>query len=269
MPARKICEALATGCTSIIKPAEEAPGAALEVGRALTDAGVPPGCVSILFGDPATISSRLIDSPVTRKISFTGSVNVGRQLASMAGAQGKPMTLELGGHAPVLVFDDVDVEEVAAAVVGFKAWNSGQLCGSPTRILVQSPVYERFVKAYVEASAAVAPGSGLDEASGMVPLTSERRVHAMEKFVADAEHRGGKVLTGGRRSGEAGDGFFFPLTVISGVDQHSMIMNEEPFGPISVVQPFATIDEAIEEANAWSLRWRLMLSLVLSAPPPV
>ena len=249
MPARKMCEALATGCTSIIKPAEEAPGAALEVGRALTDAGLPPGCINILFGDPEMISARLIQSSVTRKISFTGSVAVGRQLASMAGAQGKPMTLELGGHAPVLVFDDVDVEQVAAAVVGFKAWNSGQLCGSPTRILVQSSVYERFLEAYVEASAAIVPGNGLDESSGMGPLISQRRVASMEKFVDDAEQRGGQVLTGGRRCGEPGEGYFFPLTVVSEVDTAAMIMNEEPFGPISVVQSFESVDDAIAEAN--------------------
>lgn len=249
MPARKICEALATGCTLIIKPAEEAPAAALEVGRALTDAGLPPGCVNILFGHPSEISPRLIDSPITRKISFTGSVSVGRELAAMAGAQGKPMTLELGGHAPWMVFDDVDVEQVAATVVGFKAWNSGQLCGSPTRILVQESVYERFVKAYVAASAAVVPGDGLVDGTGMGPLANQRRIAAMEKFVADVEQRGGQVLTGGRRCSTPDKGFFFPLTVIAGVDQGSMIMNEEPFGPISVVQPFGSTEDAIAEAN--------------------
>lgn len=247
MPARKIGEALAAGCTCIIKPAEETPGTALEIVRALADAGLPRGVVNAVFGVPAMISHHLIESPLTRKISFTGSTEVGLQLGALAGGRAKPITLELGGHAPVLVFEDADIESAASLTAGMKISNAGQLCGSPTRILVQEPVYARFLQRYREALAATRVGSGMDPASTMGPLANARRVAALESFVADAHAHGAKVETGGAPLGDRG--FFFAPTLLSNTSRDCAIMNREPFGPISAILPFHRLEEAVAEAN--------------------
>jgi len=247
MPARKIGEALAAGCTCIIKPAEETPGTALEIVRALADAGLPAGVVNTLFGHPAEISHRLITSPLTRKVSFTGSTEVGLQLGALAGGVAKPITLELGGHAPVLVFEDADIEFAADLTAGMKINNAGQLCGSPTRILVQEPVYARFLQRYREALTATRVGDGMDPASTMGPLANARRLAAMESFVADAHERRAKIEAGGGRLGDRG--FFFAPTLLSGCSRDCAIMNREPFGPISAILPFQRLDEAVAEAN--------------------
>ncbi|HEU0221692.1 MAG TPA: NAD-dependent succinate-semialdehyde dehydrogenase [Paracoccaceae bacterium] len=247
MPARMAAEALAAGCTCILKPAEEAPGTALEVARACADAGLPPGVLGMVFGVPAEVSRHLIASPVIRKVSFTGSVEVGRQLGSLAGAHVKPITLELGGHAPVMVFADADLERAADLAIAMKARNAGQLCGSPTRFLVEAPVHERFLRLYAERAAAIRLGDGLDPASQMGPLAHARRLAAMESFVADAEAKGARVETGGAR--RAGPGFFFAPTVLSGLTPECALMNREPFGPLSAFLSFERLEEAIAEAN--------------------
>jgi len=247
MPARKLGEALAAGCSCIIKPAEETPGTALEVVRALADAGLPAGVVNVVSGVPAMISRRLITSPVTRKISFTGSTEVGLQLGALAGGLAKPITLELGGHAPVLVFADADVEAAAELTAAMKINNAGQLCGSPTRILVEAPAYARFLERYRDRLAATRVGHGLDPASQMGPLANARRVAAMESFMADARARGAQVETGGVRLGERG--CFFAPTLLAGTGRDCAILNREPFGPVSAILPFEHFEEAVAEAN--------------------
>jgi succinate-semialdehyde dehydrogenase / glutarate-semialdehyde dehydrogenase len=247
MPCRKIGEALAAGCTCVIKPAEETPSTALEIMRALADAGLPPGVVNMVFGIPADISRRLVTSVVTRKISFTGSTRVGMELGALAGGLAKPITLELGGHAPVLVFEDADVDLAADLTAAMKINNGGQLCGSPTRILVHESVYAKFLERLRTALAATRVGSGMDPDTQMGPLANMRRVTAMESFVADAQARGAKVQTGGERP--ASRGFYFAPTLLSGVGLDCEIMNREPFGPICALVPFRSAHEAIAEAN--------------------
>ena len=248
MPARTTGEALAAGCTVILKAAEETPASGLEVVRAFEDAGLPKGVLNAVFGVPAEISPHLIASPVIRKVSFTGSVEVGRQLGTLAGAQGKPITLELGGHAPVIVFDDAEIDGAIAATVMVKTWNAGQLCGAPTRYLVHERVHDEFLRRLGERMAAVKVGDGMAPDSQMGPLANPRRVAAMEALVADAAARGARIATGGRRPAGLG-GFFYEPTVVSQVTRDCQIMNREPFGPICAVTPFASTEEAVAEAN--------------------
>jgi succinate-semialdehyde dehydrogenase/glutarate-semialdehyde dehydrogenase len=248
MPGRKVAEALAAGCTCIVKPAEETPATAMETLRCLVDAGLPAGVMNMVFGDPDMISRRLIGSPVIRKASFTGSTRVGKQLGALAGAEAKPITLELGGHAPVLIFADADLDQAVALSVAMKARNAGQLCGSPTRYYVEAPVYDRFVAAYVDRMAALRLGEGLGPESQMGPLANVRRLDAMEMLVADAQAHGARVACGGRRRGN--EGYFFEPTVLTGADDAAAVMRQEPFGPISVMRPFEGFDEALRQANA-------------------
>lgn len=250
MAGRKIAEALAAGCTCVIKPAEETPGGSLEVARTLVDAGVPPGVVNVIFGVPAEISTRLISSPIIRKVSFTGSVEVGRQLAQLAGDHLKRITLELGGHAPVLVLDDVDVDRVVEQSVGAKFFNAGQICASPTRFLVHENVYDRFVSRFVRCAVALRVGSGRDPQTQMGPLANARRLTAMERIVADARVNGATVETGGSRRGS--EGFFFEPTVLTNVSTDCEVMNREPFGPIATITPFHDLEVAIGESNRLS-----------------
>ena len=250
MPGRKVAEALAAGCSAIVKPAEEAPATSCEIVRAFVDAGIPAGTLGMLFGEPDMISRRLIESPLIRKISFTGSTRVGKLLGALAGAHAKPATLELGGHAPVLVFEDADLGQAIEASVAMKARNAGQLCGSPTRFIVQERVYDEFLSRYTRRIATLKVGDGFDPATEMGPLANPRRVEAMEAIVANAEVAGGKVETGGARRGNAG--FFFAPTVIRNPKADTMLMNHEPFGPISAVVPVESFDAAIAEANRLS-----------------
>ncbi len=247
MAGRKIAEAIAAGCSCIIKPPEETPGAPLDMARALMDAGLPPGVLNVVYGVPAQVSTKLITSPVIRKISFTGSVEVGRVLGRLAGEQLKRITLELGGHAPVLVMEDADIDLVVAHSAGAKFFNAGQICASPTRFLVHEKLYDRFVTAFGQAAAALRLGNGFDPQTQMGPLANVRRLTAMERLVADARATGATVVTGGRRRGT--EGYFFEPTVVTHATLQSEIMNHEPFGPIAAVAPFRDLDAAILEAN--------------------
>lgn len=246
-PARKLAPALAAGCSMIIKPPEEAPGSAIEVVRCFIDAGLPPAVASIVFGVPDQVSRYLISSPVVRKISFTGSVPVGKLLMKQAAEGMKRTTMELGGHAPVLVFDDCDIDKAVTLISQFKFRNAGQVCVSPTRIHVQQGIHDRFVAALAERARAVKVGFGLDADSQMGPLANPRRPAAMEGLVADAVAAGARIAAGGERLG--GQGFFYAPTVLADVPLTARVMNEEPFGPLALVRPFATLDEAVEEAN--------------------
>lgn len=245
---RKISAAIGAGCTIILKGPETAPSAVVAIARAFHDAGLPPGVLNIVWGDPAFVSDYLIRSPIVRKISFTGSVPVGKQLAALAGAHMKRITMELGGHSPVLVFDDADVDRAARQLAAFKVRNAGQVCVSPTRFYVHKKVYDRFLDGFVGALGAIKVGDGLDESTQMGPLAHQRRVPAMSRFVQDALERGGKLALGGEPL--SGAGSFFPPTVLTDLPDDAMLMTEEPFGPLAPVVPFSDTDEVIRRANS-------------------
>lgn len=246
-PGRKITAALAAGCTLVIKPAEETPGSAIALAQCLIDAGLPPGTLNMVFGNPGDISTQLVSSPIVRSIAFTGSVPVGRSLASLAGQHLKPAVLELGGHGPVIVTDDVDVEAVATQCARQKYRNAGQICMSPTRFLVLDKVYGRFAEAFVAATRALRVGSGFDPASEVGPLANARRRDAVEQLIGQACEQGARVLTGGRRL--PGPGFFFEPTVLADIPPAAQIWHTEPFGPIALLASCRDLDEAIARAN--------------------
>ena len=244
---RKLSGALAAGCSIIVKAPEETPASPAELIRAFADAGVPAGVINLVYGSPADISSYLIPHSVIRKVSFTGSVAVGKQLAALAGTHMKRSTMELGGHAPVIVFDDSDVEAAVKTMTFMKFRNAGQVCISPTRFLVQEAVYPRFVESFVAGARAVKVGDGMEKDTKMGPLANPRRQRAMEAHVGDARKHGGKVLTGGYPIGEKGN--FFEPTVITELPKEAMAMNQEPFGPLAIINPFRSFDDAVAEAN--------------------
>jgi len=244
---RKVAAALAAGCTVVAKGNEETPASGAEVIQAFVDAGVPGGVVNLVYGDPAEISSSLIRHPAIRKLSFTGSTAVGKHLASLCGAHMKRTSMELGGHAPVIVTNDADIPN-AIRLLSFQKYRAaGQICISPTRFLIQEEVYGAFLDGFVESARAIKVGNGFDPQTKMGPLANGRRVHALEEMVSDAVQRGAELEAGGHRIGKKG--FFFEPTVIANVPATARVMNEEPFGPLAVVNSFATLDEAIEEAN--------------------
>lgn len=244
---RKFSAALAAGCSIIVKAPEETPASPAELLRAFVDAGVPDGVINLVFGVPAEISEYLIPHPVIRKISFTGSTAVGKRLAALAGLHMKRATMELGGHAPAIVFDDADIASAVKIISGAKFRNAGQVCIAPTRLLVQDKVYKDFVDQFTEAAKAVRVGNGLDPDSTMGSLANSRRVSAVEGFVQDAVGKGGRLATGGHRVGNKG--YFFEPTVLADVSKDARAMNEEPFGPLALISPFSSFDEAVEESN--------------------
>lgn len=247
-PARKLGGALGAGCSVILKPAEETPATALALANALLEAGVPVDALGVVFGDPAMVSAHLIGSPVIRKVSFTGSTPVGKHLARLAADGMKRVTMELGGHAPVLVFDDADVDAAAEAGAAAKFRNAGQVCVSPTRFYAQDGVYDRFVHRFGEVARSLRVGHGLDGASRMGPLANARRIDAMEGFVADAVAHGAEVVAGGGQTGNAG--FFWQPTVLARVPEAARIMREEPFGPIAPILRFREEEDGLARANA-------------------
>jgi succinate-semialdehyde dehydrogenase/glutarate-semialdehyde dehydrogenase len=247
-PARKIAGALAAGCSIILKAAEETPAGAIHIAHAFHDAGLPPGVLNLVFGVPSEISEYLIPKDQTRLIAFTGSTAVGKKLTEMAARHIKPVLMELGGHAPVIVCDDVDPAATAITSAIRKARNAGQVCTSPTRFYVQKPLYDAFCKAFAEKARTVTVGDGFDSHTQMGPLTNHRRIEALEILVADAKAKGARVLAGGERLGNRG--YFFPLTVLADLPDDARAMREEPFGPLALINPVSSIDEAIEKANA-------------------
>ncbi|VVP12675.1 Alpha-ketoglutaric semialdehyde dehydrogenase [Pseudomonas fluorescens] len=244
---KKVAGALAAGCSIILKGATEAPTCAVELVKAFADAGVSPGAVNLLFGDSGQISEYLIAHPSIRKVTFTGSTPVGKKLASLAGLHMKRSTMELGGHAPVIVMDDADIATAVKISVAAKYRNAGQVCVSPTRFLVHSKVFEEFVSRFVEGARAIKVGDGLDSQVNMGPMAHSGRLKATEELVADAVSRGAKLETGGNRIGDRG--YFFEPTVLTNVPVSALAMVDEPFGPIAIINPFDDIDEAIKEAN--------------------
>jgi succinate-semialdehyde dehydrogenase / glutarate-semialdehyde dehydrogenase len=247
-PARKIGGALAAGCSLILKASEETPGACVELVRCFADAGVPAGVLNLVFGVPAEVSEHLLAKDAVRKISFTGSIPVGKHLAALAARGMKRTTMELGGHSPVVVFGDADPEKVADTIAAFKYRNAGQVCISPTRFYVQEGVYNKFLSRFTEYAKGVKLGDGLEKGITMGPMANARRIDAMESFVADAKSRGGNVVTGGSRHGN--QGFFYEPTVVTEVPDDSKVMTQEPFGPIAPIVTFKTFDEVVERANS-------------------
>lgn len=245
---RKICAAIGAGCTIILKGPEDSPSAVMAIAQAFHDAGLPPGVLNIVWGVPQEVSDYLIRSPIVRKVSFTGSVPVGKQLAALAGAHMKRITMELGGHSPVLVLPDADVERAARQLARFKIRNAGQVCISPTRFYIHDDIYDAFEQRFTEELASVRVGDGLDPDTQMGPLAHERRVPVMKQFVDNARQLGGKVILGGERLER--DGFFFSPTVVTDLPDHAMLMTEEPFGPIAPLTRYTDLDEAIRRANS-------------------
>lgn len=253
LPARKIAAALAAGCSIILKPAIEAPLTALCLAEACHDAGIPPGVVSVLTGDAQSVSERLIGSPVVRKVSLTGSVNVGRALLHQCAEKVVPATLELGGHAPVLVFDDVDPAGAAEVCIRAKFRNCGQVCISPTRFYAQKSILEQFTKAVCELVARLRVGSGDEDGVEVGPLNNARRLEAVEHLVADARDKGATVLHGGRRPPGRSRGYFYEPTVLTGVHDGMEVMHREPFGPLLPIAGFSSLEEGVAKANATTL----------------
>lgn len=244
---RKISPALAAGCSMIIKGPEETPAAPAALFQCFLDAGIPAGTLQLIYGVPAHISEHCIPSPIIRKVSFTGSVPVGKHLAALAGKHMKPATMELGGHAPVIICNDADLEAACSALIAFKFRNAGQVCISPTRFLLQEGIHDRFVEMFKDAAAALKVGDGMHSESQVGPLINERRLEAVERLVQDAVAKGARLETGGSRLKQPGH--YFAPTVLSGVTTDMDIMNEEPFGPVALFIKFNHIDEAIAEAN--------------------
>jgi len=246
-PGRKLGAPIAAGCSVILKAAEETPASALGVLQCLIDAGLPPGVAQAVFGVPDEVSRHLLASPVIRKLSFTGSTTVGRHLIKLAAEDLKRTTMELGGHGPVLVFDDADVDRALDTMAASKWRNAGQVCVSPTRYIVQQDVFARFRDGFVERARSLRVGDGLDPQSQMGPMANARRPEAMERLIADAVARGGRLDAGGQRIGN--QGFFFAPTVLSEVPTEAEVMNEEPFGPVAIINPYRDEAEMLAEAN--------------------
>jgi succinate-semialdehyde dehydrogenase/glutarate-semialdehyde dehydrogenase len=247
-PARKIAGALAAGCTCVIKAAEETPATALELARACQDAGLPAGVLNVVFGVPAEVSDFLIRHPQIRKISFTGSGRVGMQLASLAALHGaKPCTMELGGHAPVLVFDDADVDAAARACAAARLRNAGQVCVAASRFFVQRGAYARFVERFSETAGRAVLGSGLEPGTTMGPLANARRLQAMAAFVEESRVAGASIV--GAAPALAGPGYFFAPTVVTDMPDTARVMTEETFGPIAPITAFDSAEEALQRAN--------------------
>ena len=244
---RKLGGALATGCSFLCKAPEETPASPAALFQCFVDAGAPPGVVGLVFGNPSEVSSHLVASPIIRKVTFTGSTQVGKHLAALAGTHMKRVTMELGGHAPVIVAEDADVELAAQACFAAKFRNAGQVCISPSRFLVHRSLVSDFVSALTQKAEHLRVGDGLGPETTMGPLANERRQKAVDDLVTDAASRGASVTTGGGRKGTSG--YFFAPTVLENVPRDARVFNEEPFGPIAAVRGFETLDEALIEAN--------------------
>ncbi|MGB5345316.1 MAG: NAD-dependent succinate-semialdehyde dehydrogenase [Woeseia sp.] len=247
-PCRKVAGAIAAGCSIILKAAEETPAGALHIARALHDAGLPPGVLNLVFGTPAHISEHLIKHEQVRLVAFTGSTEVGRHLTILAAQHMTQVLMELGGHAPVIVCEDTDVAAAATTGAVRKMRNAGQVCTSPTRFFVHEKIFEEYTKVFVRRAARTVVGNGFDEDVEMGPLANKRRIGVLTELVEDARALGADVLTGGSRLGNKG--YFFQPTVLANVPDNARVMQEEPFGPLAIINPYASLDEAIERANS-------------------
>jgi succinate-semialdehyde dehydrogenase/glutarate-semialdehyde dehydrogenase len=247
-PARKIAGALASGCSIILKAAEETPAGAIHIARAFQDAGLPPGVFNLVFGTPSEISEYLIPQNSVRLVAFTGSTNVGRHLTTLASEHMTPVLMELGGHAPVIVCEDTNVDRAAISGAERKMRNAGQVCTSPTRFFVHESIFDDYANAFIKRAAETIVGDGTIVNVEMGPLANDRRVPALSQLVEDARDKGADVRTGGVPHGNRG--YFFQPTVLTNVPDEAQIMQEEPFGPIAIINPVTSLDEAIQKANS-------------------
>jgi succinate-semialdehyde dehydrogenase/glutarate-semialdehyde dehydrogenase len=247
-PMRKISASLAAGCSIVIKPSEETPGTIVEIARCYAEAGLPDGVLNVVFGVPSQISEHLIGSPITRLVAFTGSIPVGKHLAGLAAKQMKPAMMELGGHAPVIVCEDADPRQAAARTAVAKFANSGQVCTSPSRMIVHERLFDDFVEALVQQAGNIKVGNGLEEGVQMGPLANPRRLQAAIELVRDAQQHGATLAHGG--SPIDGPGWYFEPTVLTDVPLAARIMSDEPFSPIAPVVSYSELDEALELANS-------------------
>ncbi len=245
---RKVAGALAAGCSILIKPSEETPGTAVAITRCFQEAGLPDGVINLVFGIPDNVSRKVLGSWIPRKMSFTGSIAVGKHLQKLAADTMKRCTMELGGHSPVIIFDDADLESALDVTIGAKFRNAGQVCISPTRFYVQEKAYKTFVDGFTERVRSIKVGNGIEDGIQMGPLIDARRLPIMEDFVSDAKNRGARITTGGERIGN--QGYFFAPTVLSDVPADAKIMNEEPFGPVAPMASFSTFEQVVESANS-------------------
>ncbi|PSJ61777.1 NAD-dependent succinate-semialdehyde dehydrogenase [Kumtagia ephedrae] len=247
MLSRKLAPALAAGCTTVVKPASQTPYSGLAWGALCEEAGFPKGTVNIVTGSASEIGDEICANPLVKKITFTGSTGVGKMLMAKAAATVKKVSMELGGNAPFLVFDDADIDRAVEGAMLAKYRNSGQTCVCTNRFFVQAGVYDAFVEKFSEASRKLKVGVGLEDGTQQGPLIDEKAVEKVEEFVADAKAKGGKVVTGGKR--HALGGSFFEPTVISEATPDMMFMKEEIFGPLAPVFRFETEEEAVKLAN--------------------
>ncbi len=247
-PCRKIAGAIASGCSIILKAAEETPAGALHIARALHDAGLPPGVLNLVFGTPAEISNHLISQDQVRLVAFTGSTEVGRHLTTLAAQHMTSVLMELGGHAPVIVCEDTDVEAAAVSGAIRAMRNAGQVCTSPTRFFVHESVFDKYTEIFVQRATRTVVGNGVNPDVEMGPLANERRIEALTRLVNDAISCGGELKTGGGRIGDKG--YFFEPTVLANVPDSAQVMQEEPFGPLAIINPVANLEEAIAKANS-------------------
>ena len=247
-PARKIAGALASGCSIILKAAEETPAGALHIAKAFEDAGLPPGVLNLVFGNPAEISSYLIPKSEVRLVAFTGSTLVGRHLTTLAAQNDTRVLMELGGHAPVIVCEDTDVQSAAISGAVRKMRNAGQVCTSPTRFFAHESIFDAFAASFVSRAAATVVGNGMDDGVEMGPTANDRRPPALAALVEDAIAQGATLATGGRRHGSSG--YFFQPTVLLNVPETAQIMQTEPFGPVAIINPVRSLDHAIQQANS-------------------
>lgn len=244
---RKVAAAIGAGCSVIVKGSSDTPSAVVAIAHLFHDAGLPSGVLNVVWGDSGMISDHLIRSPIVRKISFTGSTPVGQQLAALAGSLMKRCTMELGGHAPVIVCDDADIDTAVDQLVGYKFRNAGQVCVSPTRFFVQEGAYDYFVDRFVAKTQAIKVGDGLEAGTRMGPLAQRRRIAAMDGFVNDARQRGANIRTGGHAL--PGEGNFYAPTVITDLPEDARFLNEEPFGPMAGIVRFGNLEDALQRAN--------------------
>jgi succinate-semialdehyde dehydrogenase/glutarate-semialdehyde dehydrogenase len=247
-PCRKVAGAIASGCSIILKAAEETPAGALHIARALQDAGLPPGVLNLVFGTPSEISDHLIRHDEVRLVAFTGSTAVGKHLTTLAAQHMTPVLMELGGHAPVIVCEDTDVEAAALSGAVRKMRNAGQVCTSPTRFFVHESIFEDYTKIFVRRAAETVVGSGVEPGVEMGPLANDRRIGALTDLVEDARDKGAEIKTGGSKLGDKG--YFFQPTVLANVPDSARVMQEEPFGPLAIINPVTSLDEAIDMANS-------------------
>jgi succinate-semialdehyde dehydrogenase/glutarate-semialdehyde dehydrogenase len=247
-PCRKVAGAIASGCSIILKAAEETPAGALHIAKALHDAGLPPGVLNLVFGTPADISDHLIKHDQVRLVAFTGSTAVGKHLTTIAAQHMTPVLMELGGHAPVIVCEDTDVEAAALSGAVRKMRNAGQVCTSPTRFFVHESIFDAYVDIFVRRAAKTVVGNGVDPVVEMGPLANHRRIGALTDLVDDAREQGAELKTGGSKLGDKG--YFFQPTVLANVPDSARVMQEEPFGPLAIINPVSSLDEAIEKANS-------------------